>query len=572
MNDFFLYGDFPRLVDMSEVIGIDTETTGLTWISKLLGISLAWTEADGNTKGCYFSSTPGLFADDVWPAEQVTNFLLELFDSRLMVGHYSSFDARVLFRSFRAYPKRYYDTWHIVRSVEWSSSYSLSTLVSTKLKIKDSRWTEEKQQRANLEKLSPLQVSEYAIKDAKYCLMLFNEYYPRYQATGLEDTDIRFTNLTYQIMERGFPINEPLLAQRIKTELKTFLEVQDRLQKQGLNNPNSVHQVMRALKVRGIKAESTGASDLEMFLDNPFVQDIVTFGQLNSNLYARLLVFQKYNDEGRLHAEWHPYGTVSYRMVAKDPNLMAQPLKDRDGRAYTPLAEIFVPEDKYILQLDISQAEVRLAAMLSKSDDLATVLASGEDPYMQMAKRAYGVANKETRTKAKRATLASIYEEGPRAFSEKHGVTYEEAFDILDQFRQSYPHIKKMSNSYMEYAKANGFINLFTGRKIFFSKSDERLYRAFNQEIQGGIAELMREFMFRIEARFPGAMIGQIHDSVVLEFPMKEMSRQFIEEVKTIAGREIKGCIPEKAYALTTPTIPLLLDAEPFVRKIDADF
>lgn len=572
MIDFCLYGDTPIPIDMSEVVAIDTETTGLTWPDSTLGVSLAWVESDGTMKGCYFSSVMGLFAEDVWPFEQVKSLLEELFETRSMVGHYSSFDARVLFREFRIFPSRYYDTWHMARSVEWMPSYSLANMVTYKLKIEDNRWSKEKQQRANLKELSPLHVAEYAIKDAKYCLMLYNEYINPYRALGLEDTDLQFTDLTYQLMRRGFPINEELLEQRITSQMETYLAVQARLQSKGLKNPKSTSQVARALKTRGIKADSTGAKDLEPYSDMPFVQDLITFSQLNSNLNARLLVFQKYNDNGRLHAEWHPFGTVSYRMVAKDPNLMAQPLKDRDGRAYTPLAEIFVPEDKYVLQLDISQAEVRLAAMFSKSNDLAEILASGEDPYMQMAKRAYSEANRETRIKAKRATLASIYEEGPRAFSEKHGVTYDEAFAILNQFRNSYPHIKAMSNSYMAFAKENGFINLFTGRQIHFSKSDERLYRAFNQEIQGGIAELMREFMGRIETHFPGTMIGQIHDSVVLEFPKAEVSRHMIEEVKTIAAREIKTCIPEKAYALTTPVIPMLLEAEAFVKKIDADY
>jgi DNA polymerase-1 len=251
---------------------------------------------------------------------------------------------------------------------------------------------------------------------------------------------------------------------------------------------------------------------------------------------------------------------------------MAMPLKDKENRYYEALAGLFVPKDKYVLQFDIKQAEVRLAAMLSKSNDLASFLASGQDAYMAMAKQAYGVANKDTRQKAKRATLASIYEEGPRAFSEKHGVSYDEAKEILDQFRKSFPQIKTMSNKYMNYAKAHHFINLFTGRKIHFASDDDRLYRSFNQEVQGGIAELMRDFMFRTEKRLPGHLIGQIHDSLVLEFDLVDVSPAMIEDTKKTLTEELVHCLPESAYNLTNPRIPLLLDAEPFEKKFNDEY
>lgn len=571
MTDFYLFGDAPDVQTMVGVIAIDTETTGLTWDSEMLGFSLAWHNSQGTISGCYLSTVPGLFRDDVYPQEVVSDLIDNLFRFRRLVGHYSSFDARVMFREFGLTPYRFYDTWHIARSVEWNPSNSLGFLVSSKLGIKDPQWEQEKNVRTNLKNLSPYQVSEYAIKDAKYCLQLFDHYYTQYQAAGFEDVDLHFTNLTYQIMQRGFPLNLELLGSTIIEQQQLFSQIGAKLFKLGLKNPGSTNQVMRFLKSMGINPESTSAECLAEYSMLDYVQDIIAYSQLNSNLNARLLVFDKYNNNGRLHSEWHPFGTVSYRMKAVDPNLMAQPLKERDGRIYSPLAALFVPDGKYIMQLDIAQAEVRLSAMISRSNDLAEYISTG-DPYMPMAVRMYGKESKENRQRAKRAYLASIYEEGPKAFSQKHGTTYEEAYDILTQFRESFPSIKRMSNSYMEFAQQNGYINLFTGRKQYFSKTDERLYRAFNQEIQGGIAELMREFMFRIDDLYPGHLIGQIHDSVILEFDRKDVDRKFIERVKTQATEAIQASLPEKVYQLTTPRIPLILDVDPFVKCIDQDY
>ena len=184
---------------------------------------------------------------------------------------------------------------------------------------------------------------------------------------------------------------------------------------------------------------------------------------------------------------------------------------------------------------------------------------------MQMAQIAYGEANKENRQKAKRATLASIYEEGPSSFSQSHGVSMQEAMDVLDQFRRVFPEIKSMSNAYSEFAQKNGFINLYTGRKIHFDKQDNRLYRAFNQEVQGGLAEIMRTFMLAMDKEFPGRIIGQIHDSLILEFDRDDVSVEMIEEVKATAIRILNESLPENVKSLTTPEIPMILDCEAFV-------
>ena len=209
--------------------------------------------------------------------------------------------------------------------------------------------------------------------------------------------------------------------------------------------------------------------------------------------------------------------------------------------------------------------------MISKCTTMAEFLSGGQDAYMEMAKKAYGSATKENRQKAKRATLASIYEEGPQAFSYKHGVPLVEATEILDQFRASFPEIKQMSRLYMEFAKENGHINLYTGRRIHFDKADERLYRAFNQEVQGGLAELMRDFMLRIDKQYPGALIGQIHDSVILNFDRRHITRDDIEQVKTKTLELLQDCLPDKVRKLTNPVIPLKLDFEPFKPAFDEE-
>ena len=563
---WYRIGDNPQINSLSEIVVIDTETTGLKWTDETIGVAFAWYESD-EIKSCYFSSQAGLFYEDIWEHTKLEGFLRDLFEHKSVIGHYFSFDARVLFRTFGMIPKRSYDTWHMAKSIGWAESYSLVNCLS-RIGIKDPAWEATKSRRGSLKSAPVSDVAEYASKDAVYTMILFDSLIDDYRSLGLEQKDLDFSYLTYSMMSRGFPINEELLDHRLETETARSAKIKEELRRDiGLANVNSPIQIRSALRKIGIMVPNTTADTLSEYAVNEHVSKIISVTQLESNINSRLTVFKEYSRNGRLHAEWHPFGTASYRMVAKDPNLMAQPLKARGTRDYAPLAELFVPEDKYLLQLDIAQAEVRLAAMIAKANSMAKFLSQDRDAYMEMAAVAYGEANAENRQKAKRATLASIYEEGPRSFAISHGVPETEAVTIINQFRNAFPEIKHMARQYTAYAQANGFINLYTGRKIHFNKEDPRLYRAFNQEVQGGLAELMRDFMLRVETELPGLLIGQIHDSLILEINKKDATKNTLDTLKEMSNIMLSESLPEKVSSLTNPKVLMKLDFEPFVER-----
>lgn len=212
---YYLFGDTPK--DLPTALSIDTETTGLKWTDDLLGISLAWRDPNGEIRDCYLSKVPGLFQDDIWPESRVRALVWDLFTTKMVFGHYFSFDARVLFREFEMTPMYSLDTWHMAKSTMWRDSYSLANLAPL-AGINDPEWLESKKKRANMAELSPHVNSAYARKDARYTLQLFEYLYPAYEATGMVKTDTDFNRLTYAIMSRGFPVNEELLDQRIKSE------------------------------------------------------------------------------------------------------------------------------------------------------------------------------------------------------------------------------------------------------------------------------------------------------------------------------------------------------------------
>ena len=235
-----------------------------------------------------------------------------------------------------------FDTWHIAKSTRFMESYSLAAL-TTEFKIFDPDWAMQKKGRSNLSSASPQSVADYARKDAVYTLMVYEFLSKDYFALGLDQIDVEFSRVTYEMMARGFPLNEALLDERLDHESKLFEEIQLRLAYQGIPNVNSPARVVKALHDRDIPVLNASAEALAPFAHYPIVSDVIAASQLQSNINSRLKIFKEYNHNGRLHSEWHPFGTASYRMVAKDPNLMAQPLKDREGRVYDNLSNCSPP-------------------------------------------------------------------------------------------------------------------------------------------------------------------------------------------------------------------------------------
>jgi hypothetical protein len=63
---------------------------------------------------------------------------------------------------------------------------------------------------------------------------------------------------------------------------------------------------------------------------------------------------------------------------------------------------------------------------------------------------------------------------------------------------------------------------LISGRRRYFEKG-ENTHKAFNAVIQGNVAEFMKDEMLWIDKMYPGTLLLQIHDSVVLELPIYTM-------------------------------------------------
>lgn len=189
--------------------------------------------------------------------------------------------------------------------------------------------------------------------------------------------------------------------------------------------PNQVAKIMEDyLKLPRLKstkqgnAYSTDSSVLEHYLDDEFVACIYylkKLGKLKSTYYEVINECLKQSDT--VHTSVRIDSTVTGRASSRDPNLFTPPRADtvkKTGITDPNIAKaIFVPHKGHhcLVQVDMSQIELRVLAMYSKDTNLVQAYRDGLDLHTVTAQKVFQKekVNKGQRTGAKRVNFGLVY-------------------------------------------------------------------------------------------------------------------------------------------------------------------
>lgn len=576
-----LYGDDPTALNVgvlnAPAVAIDTETTGLEWADKITMISMGWRDPSGGLRSCVlvpedhfeFDAVRGIVIGDVG------DLIQDILNTRRTVFHNLPFDFRFLWKRYDIKPTtNMHDTMHLAKQVGWFDSLSLAEVYRSRVGDTPAWVDEVKEHRKTFMRI-PLETRlEYSAWDAQATLQIYEAL--RQEAVGvipagLYRRDLEFSKLVMEMIMRGIQVDKNFALTNIEKFQYRIGELAYKYVDH-VTNLNSDDQIRNYLfETVGVNSDnlprtpkgkiSVAAEVLDTltqeYPDIEALSDVVEYRQLmkcTKDWLAEFLALAE--DTGRVHAELHPFGTRSFRMTSKTPNMLALPMEDR-GRAFGSLQGLFVGDgDRELWGMDLKQAEVRLGAMLAQEDRLAEVFQTDADPYAEMAVSIWGQVDKDLRRRAKAAMLAGLYEIGPRTFALKNKVSVEEARRILDDFRARFPNIRSASQFYADFAEKAGYVLMHDGRRRYFAR-DDAFYKAFNQRVQGGVAEIMQPLMLETERLYPGALALQIHDAIILQAPKDEVARnKMFDTLRQVAIE----CVPEEVRNMTNPVIPFILE------------
>ncbi len=234
--------------------------------------------------------------------------------------------------------------------------------------------------------------------------------------------------------------------------------------------------------------------------------------------------------DGRLRVVYGQTNVRTGRLSGSRVQLQAIPHDSQLPAGVASLRSFFRARRGYELwELDLSQAEIRVAAYVSKCRPMIETLRMGSDVHGATATRIWGVKEgdadwTEKRYAAKHINFGINYGAGPRTIRahirKLTGMEFElpQVEQWVKEYRQTYRAFSRTAERLQNQIEDRGWVQLVGGRRRWFLPG-EVTYKAFNAVIQGSVSEIMKEAMIDVEARHPGVLLLQIHDSMVVEVP-----------------------------------------------------
>jgi len=570
--------DFIRAALESPIgyIALDSETTGLyPRDGYMLGISLSY---DGRT---------GAYIDTDCFDDETERLLQELFDRKIVVFHNAKFDMAFFEYHFHFKFPRFEDTMLLHYLIDENpGGHGLKQLTMKFTPYGDYEkpmydWIDQYRKEHGILKDQfnwgdiPFDVMKtYAAMDAMCTFLLYEKFIKIKQNPKLlwvyENILIPGTRFLIDTQDNGVPFDRKRLyvgqdaMQRDIDEAIAALYENDKIRRfEEINgksfNPNSTVQLRSLLfdylglqptgKKTGTGADSTDAEVLkELSLQSDVPKRILDIRQKSKikNTYLDKIIPQLDRDS-RLRTGFNLHGTTSGRLSSSGKLNMQQLPRDNP----TVKGCIKAAPGNKIVAMDLTTAEVYVAAILANDKALMDVFRSGGNFHSTIAHKVFRLPcdvsevaelYSEKRQAAKAVTFGIMYGAGPAKISEqvtKDSGKYfskQEATEVINDYFGAFHKLKAWIDDNQKFIEQNGFIYSFFGRKrrlpnVASSDAGIRSHSVrsgLNFLVQSAASDInllgaidMGEY---IKAKGMKARIfALVHDSILAEVPKEEI-------------------------------------------------
>jgi len=590
----------------NDYVAVDTETTGLyPRDGYVLGISVS------------YEKDHGAYIDTSIITEQEEKLFQELFNKKTVVFHNAKFDLAMLEYHFGFTFPYFEDTMLLHYCLEEQpGTHGLKQLAMKYTPYGDYEqpmhdWIDGYRKANKILKANfswdaiPFDIMKvYASMDAVVTLLVFAKLYPAVKrnaklASVYEDILIPACRFLTDIQDVGVPFDRDrltssaLLMQEDIDEavrqlyefdsVKTFERI-----KQKEFNPNSTVQLREllfdfvGLKPTGIKtgtgAHSTNAEVLGLLAEKHEIPNHILSIRKKSKIKNTYLdkILPQLDRDDRLRTGFNIHSTTSGRLSSSGKMNMQQIPRDN------PIVKgcIRAKEGNKIVAMDLTTAEVYVAAVLSDDKNLMNIFKEGGNFHSSIAKLVYNLDCEvddivkyypTERQAAKAVTFGIMYGAGAKKISEQ--VTKDsgkyfsktEAQAVIDDYFTQFNKLRLWIDRSSKFIRDNGFIYSHFGRKRRLPnvRSDNR--RIASHEVRSGLNFLVQSIASDInllgaidahnvlkDLPFKADIFALVHDSI-----LAEVEEDAIDAYSVV----IRECV-QKDRGLSIPNCPVGCDFE----------
>lgn len=292
-------------------------------------------------------------------------------------------------------------------------------------------------------------------------------------------------------------------------------------------------------------------------LVNPLAKEVLKArdAQGKLNFYNSYLFYSDRNDV--LHPNMVSGGTNTGRFSSNEPNM--QNITSEDlmtcngcGKGYEHITEVcekcgglsfdtpeflvrraFIPRPDYcFFNPDYSSQEYRMMLDMAKklydSYRARTGLPPVEPTYYELLRKIkeenydihQGTADLIgiSRTYAKTLNFALLYGAGSQKVADQLGISLQESTQLKEKYFKALPYIQFFIKTASRAAESKGYVKNWLGRHNYMARDFS--YKAPNQLIQGGCADVMKVAMVQVDNMLKGTKSHQllsIHDELIVE-------------------------------------------------------
>jgi DNA polymerase I-like protein with 3'-5' exonuclease and polymerase domains len=604
-------------LDEEKCYGIQDKETILKYLQDAIDAPRPYIALDSETSALYardgymlgfsmsYEPDHGIYCDSDVIDVDVESKMQELFRLKTVVFHNAKFDLQWFEYHFGFVFPKFEDTMlmHYMFD-ENPGTHGLKQLAMNHTPYGDyekplSDWSEQYRKAHGVLKadfsydLIPFDIMKnYAAMDAVVTFLLYEKMRAAIEKNNklkwvYENILLEGCNFLKQVESNGVPFDRDRLGrasaimaidiQKAIDQLYEYPEIEQYEKFKGSSfNPNSTVQLRELMfdfigltptgKKTGTGADSTDAEVLGTLAQEHEVPKLILEIRQKVKIKNTYLdkIIPNLDMDSRLRTGFNLHGTTSGRLSSSGKLNMQQLPRDNP----TVKGCIKASEGHKIVAMDLTTAEVYVAAVLAKDEALKRVFRSGGNFHSTIAKQVFNLPcaveevdtlYKDRRQQAKAVTFGIMYGAGAQKISWQVSkdsgkeFTVNEASRVIDNYFHSFKNLKKWLEIQESYIKMNGFIYSIFGRKRRLPNAQSKNKGIASHEVRSGINFLVQSAASDInlmgaidmqkyinETSMKARIFALVHDSILAEVPEEEIEH-YSAKLKQFIQKE-RGC------------------------------